>query len=162
MRQFILVLGLMLFVSFSAQVGAVQEKIIGDYSKPLTEADKANIDFIITTLSEHSTLGLMMYRKQLQEAGNKVDYVHPLRHLGYVFSTPNLAMRTHKIGSVPWKRYAGDFARPLNLAVKQGKLDQSVLDDFSKTVGIDVKILEPYVQRRDWVGFINTLRNQKK
>jgi len=159
MRFFILFLSSMVFAFFSVQA---QEKSIGEYSKPLTDTEKAKIDFIITTLSDHSTLGLMMYRKQLEAAGESIDHVHPLRHLGYVFSNPNLTSRTYKIGRVPWKRYVKDFGKPLTLALKQGKLDQSVLDDFSKAVNIDVKTLEPYVQQRDWPGFVNTLRNQKQ
>lgn len=153
---------LALLVSMFCYADSGEEKIIGDYSKPLTEAEKQNINYIITTLSEHSMFGLYKYQEKLEEAGAQIEHVHPLRHLGYVFSTPDLIAKTQRIQRYPWKRYARDFRKPLTLAVKQGKLDQSVLDDFAKRVNINVEILQPYVQQGDWINFVDTLRNQKK
>jgi len=153
---------LTLMVSALSFADAKEEKIIADYSKSLTDKEKQDITFIITTLSEHSLIGLWGYEKDLKAAGAQLEHVHPLRHLGYVFSTPDLTAKTQKIDRYPWKRYARDFRKPLGLALKQGKMDQAVLEDFSKRVGIDKEILQPYVDKQDWVGFVNTLRNQKK
>jgi len=159
MKKYLFYLGMFMACCLPMAEGA--EKIIGDYSRPLNEADKSNIDYIITTLSEHNTFMLFGYQDKLKQAGNSVDYVHPLRHLGYVFSEPNLTQRTHKIDKVPWNRYVSGFKRPLNLAVKQGKMDQAVINDFSKRVGIPVAVLEPYVKQKNWKGFINTIRDHK-
>ncbi len=159
MKYCFLVISMFALLLWAPAEAAPQDKIIGPYSKTLTQEDKAEISFIIDTLSSHSVLGLWGYEKKLKEAGAKVEDVHPLRHLGYVFSMPELASKTKKIASFPWKRYVKGFEKPLNLAVKQGKMGPDVIDDFAKKVGMSPETVQGYVDKGDWSGLINALRS---
>ncbi|NGX58571.1 MAG: hypothetical protein K940chlam3_01478 [Chlamydiae bacterium] len=169
MRKFFFLIGFLVTFCFVGGVFAFSnppqttpnQKIIGDYFAPLCEAEKQNIVYIITTLSGKTTLGLLLYKKKLEVAGENIDHVHPLRHLGFVFSNQDLTQKTKIIGRVPWNRYVNGFGSPLHLALLQGKLNREVLEDFSKTVNIDVEVIEPMVKKQDWQALVNTLRNSK-
>lgn len=163
MKNFSFLAGVLipLFFLLSFSEVSASEKIIRDYSAQLTPEEKQDINYIITTLSGRSTLGLLLYKKKLEEAGKRVDHLNPLSHLGYVFSNPELTAKAKKIDRVAWNRYVNGFKIPLHLAYKQGKLNQQVLEEFAKQININVHILEPYIQNQDWKGFVNAIRNHK-
>lgn len=130
-----------------------------DYDVPLTDADKKNITFIITTLANNSMIKLMFYKSALNQAGDQIARVHPLKLLAYVFTNPLLKQDVKKIDGTPWNRFVQGMADSLEGEVQEGRMKPATIEDFAKTVGVNEKLLEPYVQSNQWTGFINAVRN---
>jgi len=128
-----------------------------DYNAPLTENEKANIRYIITTLANTSTIGLAFYQKKLQQAGNNVDHVHPLKFLGYIFSDPKLKSDVPRIASMPWNRFANDMGESLGKAYQRENLKPEYIHEFAKQIGVPYESIQSYFQQRQWVSLIQAL-----
>lgn len=128
------------------------------YQTPLKEGDQANISYIITTLSEHNLLSLWGYEKTLKETGEKTRPIHPLRYLGYIYST-DLQRAVPKISKYAWKRFVNDFSESLESAKKEGALSKESIEGFAKETGRPLEKLEPYFESSDWKGLFNYLNS---
>lgn len=126
-----------------------------------TEADRANISHIISTLAENGKLSLLFQHKSdLTHRGVEIAHVHPLRFLGVIFSDPNLKECMKKIFPDYFKRtkFMHDLGEGLNTRMERGQLEP-YLEEFAKEVSVPVELLRSYAQSRDWDGFMDCLIN---
>jgi hypothetical protein len=130
-----------------------------DYWAEITEEEKKEISYIITTLSTTSFIALALKEDSLKEAGDKVEHVHPLKFLRYIFMDPQLKQAVKKIQGTVWKRFSRDTARSLKQEAKLDNIKEPYLKDYSDSIGVDQKILQPSIQNKDWVEFINMSRD---
>ena len=130
-----------------------------DYYAPLTEQEKEDISYIITTLANKSTITLMFYKRPLNRAGDRVAHVHPLVFLGFIFSDPELKDAVIRIKGYPWRRYAQGMAGSLESAAMRDNMHEEFIDDFANTVGIDKSLIYPSIQNEEWEQFINIVRD---
>ena len=102
----------------------------------------------------------MGYRSLLEEAGDRVSHIHPLRFLMCIFTDMQLKGNMKEIkkrGGMVW----GDFLRGLEGSLSEeykrsNITDQQVLN-FSKIVGVDSTILLPLVHKKCWSDFVGAL-----
>ncbi|MCB1118441.1 MAG: hypothetical protein KDK65_00615 [Chlamydiia bacterium] len=150
----VLLLTLITFTLFA------QEGQKRDYFAPLSSESEANISYIIDTLGSHSTLGLAFYSKSLNQAGNNVDFVHPLTFIGFIFSNPHLSQKAKQIASTPWSRFTKGVAGSFDRAAQRHNITPDMVTDFAKKVNIPEEEIEPLIAKRQWIPLMNTLRNR--
>lgn len=131
-----------------------------DYFRDPSEADKQNITFIITTLADKSLPRLLKSKGDLSRAGDKVEHVHPLRFLEYVFTDERLKIgirNMKKRGSLIWKEFMGGLNRTMSEEKSHDNLKDEYIERFASRVGIDVGLIYPSLQRENWNDFVNQL-----
>lgn len=136
------------------------EKAFESYDTPLTEQDKKNITFIISTLSGKSSVQLMFKKSALEKAGDEVEHVHPLKFLAFVFSSDSLKEQAKNITGVPWSRFSGDMSKSLSDAAKGGQMSEETVKQFAKAVGMDVSVIEPLIKEQQWKQLVNTVKEK--
>lgn len=133
-----------------------------DYYAPLTEKEKGDIRYIITTISGKSKFSLLFSQGSLNQAGNRVSNVHPLVFLGYVFSDPQLKQAAKNIDGMVWDRFSGDMAKSLALEANHGNVKKEHLNDFAKKIGVNETIFDQVAQSGRWKEFITIARDNMR
>ncbi len=128
-----------------------------DYYKALTDNDKENISYIVTTLATKSYLSLLFQKGRLERTGEKTAHIHPLRYLGFVFSDPTLRVHIRKIGGLPWKRFVEGFAESLETESSLANLKDEHIEDFSALTDVDSKLIFPPLREGRWTEFMETM-----
>lgn len=120
------------------------------YFQEIPEKEKETISYIMRTLSETWLVVLPLKRSKVEAAGASTDYLHPLRHLGYIFSTPHLTKAMHKIHSrsLVWKEYWKRMGASLEKEAIEGEVNEAVAKHFAERVG-DPR-LETLVLEKKW------------
>lgn len=145
-----------LFIGLVLCCGVLHGK---SYSQlPITAKDAETIYVIVDTLSSHNVLMLGLKKWELEEKGESVSHVHPLRFLAAIFSNPHLkgCMREVRTSSFKWDGFMGPLGKRLDKELRQGEL-VPYLPEFSSAVGADPKKVETYAQAKDWNGLVEYL-----
>ena len=157
---------------------ATSESIEVSYSDPFTrnlhlkDSDKKGIVSLIEAVAYTSLLKLPFQQKELSAKGDKIDHVHPLRFLGYVFNDKDLIKAMHAIkgDTFRWKGFVHGTG-----SGRPGFADRFKEDRFSDTRDylsyfcshIDLnptqeERVRKYAERREWDSMISYLIDQKK
>jgi hypothetical protein len=132
------------------------------YRLPLTESEKAMIAKIITILAENNIFELAFIRSEMMKKGDKIRHVHPLRFMGIIFSDPELRRSMEKISHsyFKWNGFINGFAERADEEASRNNLMRH-LPGFAQHVNVDADHLAPFIQKRDWEGFLSYLINPK-
>lgn len=128
------------------------------YELPLSEEDRRNIDFIISTLSQENLVQLTLSKKALEKKGKKIERVHPLRFIGYVLSHSELkqALRHIRKSSFKWDHVIHGFSRRMKEEKSHHNLHAHI-PGFSHQVGCSEELVHRYIQHKDWEGLVKAL-----
>lgn len=139
-----------------------KQQISNAYAKlTITEADRENIEYIVTTLGENGKLALgMRYRSKLEERGEAVGHVHPLKFFAVIFNPgkPYLKEMMAKVEDdrIKWNAFMEKFRISLTRLMEEGKL-ATLIDGFAAEVGHTTADLTPFFQSMDWDGLVRYL-----
>jgi len=135
------------------------QKQVSYQELPRTIEDERKIDDLITTMGVNGKINLLLHHeKRLRKMGDELRYIHPLKFVGYIFSQPELKKHMAAIFDDYFKRtnFVKDYAQTMDIYDLRNKLF-IYLDDFAKEVNISVDKIKPYIDNRDWEGFLRFL-----
>jgi len=136
-------------------MNAAAPNIQNYYNLRLTHEDQKNIEKLIKKLADLNVFELLLKKKEMEKLGDKIQPVHPLRFIGYIYSCPDLRKRLSKIKSnyFKWNNFIGGFGDRMSAEFSRNNL-LSYLPGFSHFTGISLQTVESYIQRKDWDGFV--------
>ncbi len=128
------------------------------YSLPLTRHDEKNINKIVSSLGEYNWVKLLVMKKELEHVGKKIEYLHPLRFIGYIFSNTYLTrcMKEVRGNRFKWGRFIGDFSQNMNSEARNNNLYQYV-PGFCKEIQEDQNKVLNFIDRGDYSGLVQSL-----
>ena len=123
--------------------------------------DREKIIEIFKTMGSHGKVDLLLhYKSHLEKLGKEIEHVHPLKFLGTIFSNTNPDMRPYMDNIYndyfKWKNFMDGFEPHMEHEYIKKNLYQH-LDAFAKEINIPVEYIKPYIDKRDWKGFIKFL-----
>ena|ERR1700733_2518388 len=159
---------LLFFIAFLSTITsmayAAKPTVVRNYNAPFTEVHKENIFYIVSTLGSNKSLRQILKEKgALEKAGDKIDEVHPLRFLMYVFSEEELkaAMANLKaksgLNSMPWKKFKKGLFESLTDEYEKNNITPEFIADFAANLGIDPTLIIPAIQENDWDKLLSLL-----
>lgn len=130
-----------------------------DYYAPTSEAALKDMRFIISTLGNEPLLKLKQHKKNLTEAGDRLNNVHPLNFWKEIFSDEKMTSAFHNIKrrSKVWKSFIKGMGKSLQEAVDGDNLKDEYIQDFASKVNIDVNHIKDSLQKCDWSEFAKQL-----
>lgn len=134
-----------------------------NYFVPLTQQEKDDIAYIVTTLNDHTFITLVPYRSSIKKAGSRVDHLHPFRFMEAIFTDENLAKCAKNIvgKTFVWGKFLKGITSTLKEETKKGNVLPDQLADFAATIGIDLGLIYKPFEHQDWeemvLIIINTL-----
>jgi hypothetical protein len=132
-----------------------------DYTKPLSTNERADITFIISNVGNSSLITLAKIKKDIKEAGNRVDHVHPLRFLECIFVDEALKVAVNKIpGRIGWVSdpFFDGLYTSLSEEAAKDNIKEEFIQDFATTVGLsDPNIILPSIKSHNWPELFHLL-----
>ena len=145
---------------FSPKASRHQPAGVRNYNTKLAEGEKSDIRYIVTTLGNVSIPNLIFYKSSLEQAGDRIDHVHPLRFLEYVFTNEELKVGIRNVkskGSWVWGDFLGGLSNSLNEESDYSNMTDTFIRDFAANVKVDVNAIYNLIKQRQWGLLIETL-----
>lgn len=125
---------------------------------PIDDNEKKIISSIIITMAEKNVIKLGLMRRTLEKKGKRIHHVHPLRFLGYIFSTPHLKTSMNKIkrSGFKWDGFIDGLSKKMRDEAGDNNLVRYV-PGFSRFLNIESEQVMKYIHRQDWEGLVRFL-----
>jgi hypothetical protein len=123
---------------------AAKEVVHRNYWTEVTLEEKNDIGFIILTLSYKNLPKLLLNKSQLENAGKRVDHVHPLKFLDCIFQDEELKVGIRNIkkrGGLVWSSFIEGLARSLEEEKQRGTMEETEFQDFSERLLLNPDII---------------------
>jgi hypothetical protein len=130
-----------------------------NYWRQETEEEVEALRFIVTSLSNVPLLKLRKLEEDLENAGGKIDKLHPLNTWRIIFTDDEMIGYMHNIRNrkIVWKRFIKQMGDSLELSYERGEIDKSHIEDFSQKVGIDFSLIFSQITSHRWEDFVKQL-----
>lgn len=134
-----------LFCSFLAVSQQLEGAKCQKFKIEATKNQKEDIAYIVDTLAGNSSLGLLKYKKSLEEAGERTRVVSPFSFFGVVLTNSNLKSNLKKLtssNSIQFKKFCNGFTKEfINEATKP--CFDTTFEGFCKKAGLNPKKMKP-------------------
>jgi len=128
------------------------------YTLRLTSDDMHNISKLIKNMADKNLWELLKISKDMKKLGKKIDHVHPMRFLGYIFSTHELKKRMPKIkeNHFKWNKFTEGLFERLSKEAHQHNLDRFI-PGFAQVTKSSESVIQDCVKRHDWASMLDYL-----
>jgi hypothetical protein len=128
-----------------------------DYRHEPTQQDKDDIRFIVSTLANGSLIDINKKKNQLNNAGDRIDHLHPYHFCGVIFSDDKMKVDVRNLRKrFLWNQFTSGLKESLKTEARYGNLTE-YLDDFSRRVHISSSIVIGSILEQRWEEFLDLL-----
>lgn len=127
---------------------------------PLTAKEKEDITYILRTLANETLLKVNSSKAALKKAGDRIDHIHPLRFLTFIFSNDEMivCMRNLQGRTWVWSEFLEGTVESLKNEYGIGNiLDEHVQELIRQAKVPDPGAIHSLVHSQSWGSLINTL-----
>lgn len=131
-----------------------------NYFAEVTNEEKADIRYIVTTIANKSLISIALIKNEIEEAGDRIDHLHPLRFLMTVFSDEELKAGVRNIRGRGWlwNHFTGGIKESLSTEANIDNLKEiEHVAHFAQTLNLDPNIILPAIRQQRWDDFIDLL-----
>jgi len=124
-----------------------------------SKEDCAKVADIITTLANNGKLSLLMsHKKRLEQLGDELTNVNPLQFLQIILEDPTLkdCLRRVEKDHFKWSNFTSSMGQKLD-SFKKTKDFPAKLKKFCNDLKIPIDAVTPYLQNKDYKGFIHKI-----
>ncbi len=124
------------------------------------EKDRIAIGEIVKNMAEHGKIWLLKHRTFMNELGDSVRHVHPLKFLEVVFTDEYLKSCMRELFEDYFKKtgFMDGLGETLTNKAAIGDLDR-YLADFCKAIKVPFESVKIYFEAKDWEGLVRFLMN---
>lgn len=130
-----------------------------NYYVQLNGQEVGDIRYIITTLANRSLLSIARCRESIENAGDRIDHIHPLRFMYTVFTDEEMKVGIRNIRGRGW--IWGDFISGIKgsfvTEASNNNVTHDQVLDLAQSAGIDPNIILPAWQTQDWDALIDLM-----
>ncbi len=121
----------------------------------LTDDDKVIIRKIVTTLAEKNVLQLLLDKDKMEDLGQKIRPVHPMRFIGFVLGDPNLrrCLKTISKSMFKWDGFLEGYEERMREESRNDNLNRYVpgLADYLE---VDRGVIQSYIHQGNYEKMI--------
>ena len=140
--------------------GITVAKIQRVYGGKVSSKDLKDIEFIITKMAwEKNLKKLWDLEKDLKAAGDRIDHIHPLQFLEIICLNDKLCTGLKAIKdrtTLVWPRFLKGNVDTFEEEDKKDNI-YPFITKFAEKINLDIRILSPYVESKDWAGFVKVV-----
>lgn len=150
---------LMAAVAYFAAPSIAVAEVYRDYTQPVTDSEKKDIVYIITSMANKPLTKLFKMKSSLESAGDRINHVHPLRFLECVFTDEELkvGIRNIKGRGWVWSDFYGGLKDSLHEESLKDNMRDEFIADFCLNINIGIDIVNDAIQQRRWSDFLTLL-----
>lgn len=127
----------------------------------LSDRERSTIYEIIHTMATHSLTQLLFKKKSLEDMGQTIEQVHPLRFVYHILSSSDLKSDLYRVrrSYFKWNGFMGGFKRRMSEELLKNNIDK-YLPEFCRDLGIKKDIIDQLVLKKDWEGLVKALMDR--
>lgn len=128
---------------------------------PITEQQELDIRKLIKTLANTSAVGLAFKKGELEKIGKRTYGIHPLRYIGFIYADQELKRCMPKLlnKAIVANRFIQEISAGLNEKLSEQQLIP-YLPGFAESLHLELDVLNPFVDAKDWKGMLFFLNGQ--
>jgi hypothetical protein len=125
---------------------------------PLRYAEMKIISRIIRTMAEKNVFRLLLEKKKMERDGEKIEHVHPMKFLGFIFEDPHLrhCMQAIKKSYFKWNGFMEGLSERMKEESERNNL-AAYVPGFAKAVETNPDDVMRYIRKHDWDGLVRSL-----
>lgn len=129
------------------------------YEEHVSEQDKKDISFVVSSAAEKSPLSLAMSQQEIKKALQRLSTVHPLALLQAVSEDRTLLLGLKKMQERDWVwgLFITELNRSFSEAASQGVIKDSDVSSFSTHLGLDKETVTSFVRGERWHQLLDIL-----
>lgn len=129
-----------------------------NYNTPVTAQEKKDISYVIKSLGFENQVKLMTMQSSLNQAGDRIDHIHPFQFLATIFTDEELkvAMRRMQGKAFVWSTFVDNLTKTANEENAKGNM-MPFVQDFAKRVKLDQNLILPSIKSSNWEKFLDVL-----
>lgn len=141
-----------------------QGKYLGyprNYEGGISHEERSDIHFIVTTLANKTLINIARSKAELENAGDRIDHVHPFNFLKTIFTHDELKVGIRNIRGKGWvwHSFIAGIKETLTVEAEIGNLKEEYIVDLARAVNLKAEQLRPFIYAYDWDGLIDFLIN---
>jgi len=143
--------------------GQAKTAVLRNYWQDIQPNERADIEFIVTTLAYKSLPSVFYNKKKLEDAGDRINNVHPLRFLLVIFSDPklNAGVRAIESRDLLWGNFVGGTYSSLKEETESNNMDEACIQDFCMQLNINAadayQQISNSLRQEKWDAFMKLL-----
>ncbi|MGE5196064.1 MAG: hypothetical protein ACM3JI_01890 [Anaerolineae bacterium] len=128
------------------------------FQLPLDEVEKRIISKLIRTMAEKNIIKLAFEKRSLEKKGKRINHVHPLRFLAFIFGDPQLKSCMHQIrkSSFKWDHFVDGLAKRLKEESENNTL-LPYLPGFCNYLNLNIADVASIVHNHHWESLVRYL-----
>jgi hypothetical protein len=121
----------------------------------LTDDDKIIIRKIVTTLAEKNLFQLLLDKEKMEDLGQKIRPVHPMRFIGFVLGDPNLrrCLKVISKNMFKWDGFLDGYQERMREESRNDNLNRYV-PGLSDYLEVDRTIIQSYIHQGNYEKMI--------
>lgn len=146
--------------SITASTAAYVKGKPRNYWTSLTAKEQEDITYILRTLANQTLLKINSNKSSLNNAGDRIKHIHPLRFLTYVFSNDELIVCMRNLQGRTW--VWSEFLEGIINSLKDEYALGNILDEHIHELIVQSQVSDPaaihtHVKNQSWGALINSL-----
>lgn len=129
------------------------------YHHEVSDAEKRDIHFIVTTLANRSLIAIGLAKAELEAAGARVEHLHPFSFLLTIFTSEELKVGIKHVRGKGWvwNQFLAGLQQSLAQENEIGNLCETYIHDFAGRIEIDAAWIMPIIEREAWDELLDAL-----
>jgi hypothetical protein len=123
-----------------------------EYTQELKEDELIDMRYFITTIAYKPLDEVVQERRDLENALDRLDHIHPLRFIAACVEDLELrnAMHTIREDKWLWKNFFGKVKKTFNAEHKVGNMTSDYVTQFSISLELDESTILAFVEDKKW------------
>lgn len=144
-----------LIADYKTAKRSASKKLHRDYNEIPSKEDVENLNYIIKTLATKNPIQLAFSSSELNDRGDKIMHLHPLKFLTIILTDPdNLKyVKAIRDKTLAWNGFIRNLRKSLKEETDKHNLTYEQVADFSNVIGVDVNLLWPDIENKRWTAF---------
>lgn len=125
---------------------------------PITENEEKIIYKIVHHLGTYNVPKLLWKKKEMERMGHSINHIHPMRFIATILSNPTLRADLQEVrrSFFKWNGFMDGFRRRMTEEFYKNNIQDYVIG-FSETLGVNVEVVQHFVDRKDWEGLLKAI-----
>lgn len=147
---------------FSFKTDRPQGRYLGqprNYHVQPSHQDREDIRFIVLTLANRSVLGIAKDKDLLESAGDRIDHIHPLNFLSYIFSEDELKVSVKNIRGKGWlwTNFIDGIVQTFHTESRIGNVTDKMLIEFATKLSVSHAQVVSFSREGRWEAMVDYL-----
>lgn len=130
-----------------------------DYYRPHSAEDLKTLTWLIYALANYSYPKLLIQKWEIEKAGDRIDHLHPLRHILLIFTNEQIKVNAANLRQrgLIWNQYIDGLGDTLTEEFLRDNITEAHIVHFAQTLNLSPAVVRSAIQQMQWEQLFDIL-----